>query len=665
MAVLARHTVGEYLFDFECAQWAEMTDAAQADWTVIENTCGFAQDLGQPFASNFVGAGNGLAGKITGAAPVSVDTVDGLTVVSLEDGDADGDVLTWTAALGWHSAPGGSGSGTVTSVAATQPAEGFTISGSPITGAGAFVFTLSNDLLGVESLTGTGIPARTAADTWALRTFSAGTGIGITNADGVAGNPTFTNTAPDQTVSLSNGAGISITGTYPNFTIAATGGTNYQTLRDGGAGMTQRAAANFVDSARISFTLADDAGNNETEISADISANSVANTHIRQGVARSVIGVTGNATANVADIQGTANQVLRVNTLGNDLSFGTVATGGITNSAVTNQKLANMAAVTFKANITGGAAAPQDVTAGQMQTALGYVTGSGTANQVAYFTAGGVIASDASLTIDPTNNRVTVTGTVAATGANNGWLNVNGGAITGNVEAIRASAQVNGDLKVIIDNARNLGNTGDATFSATVGGISAGDPRVQFTITGTLTTSMGLDNSDSDKFKITPGANTPGGTVNKGLILTNDALTLIGVNKDAPKHPMDVSGRLRATQFVGFGSTWSNSDISFGAGAGTGPTINVISGTGNYLVLTFTTGTAPAANSQVFTATFPTPFPQGPSCCVFTTGNDQDLNVLKVQVSSDTAIQVNSKNGLSLPASTQIKMYMMFGGFDN
>ena len=61
MAVLAKHTVGEYLFDFECAQWAEMTDAAQADWTVIENTCGFAQDLGQPFASNFVGAGNGLA----------------------------------------------------------------------------------------------------------------------------------------------------------------------------------------------------------------------------------------------------------------------------------------------------------------------------------------------------------------------------------------------------------------------------------------------------------------------------------------------------------------------------------------------------------------------------------------------------------------------------
>jgi len=43
-----------------------------------------------------------------------------------------------------------------------------------------------------------------------------------------------------------------------------------------------------------------------------------------QGVARSVIGVTGNATANVADIQGTANQVLRVNGAGTALAFGAI-----------------------------------------------------------------------------------------------------------------------------------------------------------------------------------------------------------------------------------------------------------------------------------------------------------------------------------------------------
>src|SRR5262249_44990227 len=47
-----------------------------------------------------------------------------------------------------------------------------------------------------------------------------------------------------------------------------------------------------------------------------IANNVVSNAKFRQGVARSVVGVTGNATANVADIQGTANQVLRVNSTG-------------------------------------------------------------------------------------------------------------------------------------------------------------------------------------------------------------------------------------------------------------------------------------------------------------------------------------------------------------
>jgi hypothetical protein len=48
---------------------------------------------------------------------------------------------------------------------------------------------------------------------------SNGTGINVT---GTYPNFTITNTAPDQTVSLTNGTNISITGTYPNFTINST-----------------------------------------------------------------------------------------------------------------------------------------------------------------------------------------------------------------------------------------------------------------------------------------------------------------------------------------------------------------------------------------------------------------------------------------------------------
>jgi hypothetical protein len=55
-----------------------------------------------------------------------------------------------------------------------------------------------------------------------------------------------------------------------------------------------------------------------------IDANAVTRADLAQGVARSVIGVTGNATANVADIQGTTNQVLRVDSAGTGLAFGAV-----------------------------------------------------------------------------------------------------------------------------------------------------------------------------------------------------------------------------------------------------------------------------------------------------------------------------------------------------
>lgn len=79
-----------------------------------------------------------------------------------------GQELYILTASGW--APGGSGSGTVTSVAATA-GTGISITGSPIT---------------------------------------------------TSGTLNITNTAPDQTVGLTAGTGISVTGTYPNFTVTNT-----------------------------------------------------------------------------------------------------------------------------------------------------------------------------------------------------------------------------------------------------------------------------------------------------------------------------------------------------------------------------------------------------------------------------------------------------------
>jgi len=94
-------------------------------------------------------------------------------------------------ALKWNGTQWAGGT-VVTSVAATAPAAGFTISGSPITTTGTLTFALANDLSGVEGMSGTGIAARTATDTWTTRTITGpAAGIAVSNGNGVSGNPTL------------------------------------------------------------------------------------------------------------------------------------------------------------------------------------------------------------------------------------------------------------------------------------------------------------------------------------------------------------------------------------------------------------------------------------------------------------------------------------------
>jgi hypothetical protein len=72
--------------------------------------------------------------------------------------------------------------------------------------------------ISVSSATGGTITVNNTGVTSAV----AGTGISVSGATGAV---TITNTAPDQTVSLTAGTAITITGTYPNFTIANAGVT--------------------------------------------------------------------------------------------------------------------------------------------------------------------------------------------------------------------------------------------------------------------------------------------------------------------------------------------------------------------------------------------------------------------------------------------------------
>jgi hypothetical protein len=75
------------------------------------------------------------------------------------------------------------------SIGFTQPAAGLTVTSSVALGAAA-TFALANDLAALEGLVSTGLAARTGTDTWAQRSIAAGTGLSVSNGNGVSGNPT-------------------------------------------------------------------------------------------------------------------------------------------------------------------------------------------------------------------------------------------------------------------------------------------------------------------------------------------------------------------------------------------------------------------------------------------------------------------------------------------
>jgi predicted heme/steroid binding protein len=146
--------------------------------------------------------------------------------------------------------------GTVTSVAT-----GTGLTGGTITGTGTI--SLTGQALALHNLATNGIISRTGAGTVAARTITAGTGISITNGDGVAGNPTITSTITQYTDALARAA-ISLTTTgnsgaatysnstgvfnIPNYTLTGLGG---QPLS---ANLTSLASLTFVSGSFVRMT---------------------------------------------------------------------------------------------------------------------------------------------------------------------------------------------------------------------------------------------------------------------------------------------------------------------------------------------------------------------------------------------------------------------------
>lgn len=167
-------------------------------------------------------AGFGSIFTNTGNVSFTVNAFGGASLFTVAVGDSYSIHLTKndSTAGTWIVSPFGSSGPVVFSVDAVSSTPNLTVAGGPITTSGTFTFNVGADLLGLTSFSnGTGIPTRTAANTWALRTM-AGTlnQIIVTNPSGISGNPTLSLASTITGINSITSGNIRVTGN----TISAT-----------------------------------------------------------------------------------------------------------------------------------------------------------------------------------------------------------------------------------------------------------------------------------------------------------------------------------------------------------------------------------------------------------------------------------------------------------
>lgn len=269
------------------------------------------------------------------------------------------------------------GGGTVTSVAVTPPTAGFTITGGPITTSGTLAFTLSDDLAGLEAVTGAGLAARTATDTWTARTLTGTSNrLTVVNGDGVGGDPTLDVAATYVGQASITTLGTITTGTWTGTTIA---------LANGGTGQTSAVAA-------LNALLPTQAGQGGRYLTTDGANASWATVAGGGSLTATYVGYGDGANA----LTGTSN--LTWITGSNQLQLG-VGTGLSTLRTANAVSGANAASLTIRtgdanAGVVGAGALTLQAGTGATGTTGGDVAinagtaGGGTAGQITFSTAG-------------------------------------------------------------------------------------------------------------------------------------------------------------------------------------------------------------------------------------------------------------------------------------
>lgn len=580
----------------------------------------------------------------------------------------DNDVLTWTDALGWHAAAGGGGSG-ITSLngltGATQTfATGTAGTNFAITSSGTThtfdlpvasatntgklsaadwaTFNAKGDILNGGNTTGAAVTIGTN-DNFGLNFETAGVarmaitgtsstvGGAITITNGNAATSTITDVITGQanssgTPAAGYGFGIAInqksttTDNRPAIRIetpwttatnlAETADTVFKNVVAGSMAEHFRIVGGATATVRIGGGTTNYQNNN---ISSAVS-------YTLQSTVAMAITAASNSTANsitIGNTTFTSTSGTKYDTRFNSGYTVSSGTGGFFN--ILGQPIINQTVSTgltgfihldpTLTNIAGGYSGFYSTTSNSGFKFLNQ-TGANTINVLVGKTAFGSTTTPTEI-VHVTGNVLVNAGGTATVGAGTpgGEFNaIRSSNVSGDYIGFYSNVNASASSSIQVINTRNISNTGNSFMLLQTGGTSAGDPFIEFNINGgTGIFTAGLDNSDGDKFKITPNSTAPGSVANSGISVSNAATALVGINKDAAAHPLDVGGKTRSQLYIN--DVAFNATAAVGTGAGTGASVFVTASSGNWVLLQLSTGTSPVADGVLITVTMPIAFP--------------------------------------------------------
>lgn len=443
----------------------------------------------------------------------------------------DGTNSRWVMASPWFSE---TYTGTVTSVALSAPSI-FSVSGSPVTSSGTLALSLATQsantgLMGptsggaatptfrafvsddIPSLAITKISAAAGSRLFGRYTGSAGAGQEITIGTGLSldsGTGALSCTVTgisdgdkgDITVS-SSGATWTIDNDAVTYAkIQNVSATDRLLGRDtAGAGdieeLTVSGGVEFTGTGIQRSALTGDVTASAGSNSTTIATNAVTDAKIRQSAGISVIGRSANTTGNVADITAvTDGHALRLS--GTTLGFGTIATAGIADDAVTYAKMQNVSATDrLLGRDTASAGNVEELTVGggleftgsggiQRSALTGDVTaiaGSGSTTIAANAVTDAKFRQGAALSVVGVTGNATANVADIAAGSDHQVLRRSGTALAFGAVNLAQSAAVTGALAI------GNGGTGQTTQTA------AFDALAPTTTKGDLIVSNGTDN---------------------------------------------------------------------------------------------------------------------------------------------------------------------------